>query len=280
MCNQAVKQSNGRVVQSSMVEMHDDQTTGVQDHTTTRVRIYVMNNQTIIRTQELRKVYGMGDIQVAALDGVDVHINEGEFVAIMGPSGSGKSTLMNILGCLDRPTGGGYILDGENVSELSKVQLAAIRNRQIGFVFQSFNLLPRTSALRNVMLPLVYKRGDKLAPQEREEKGMAALEAVGLADRAHHESTEMSGGQMQRVAIARALVNDPVLLMADEPTGNLDTKTGNEIMDVLHGLHERGRTIVMVTHEPDIAQQTERTITLVDGRVYSDDQNGKGHGGS
>lgn len=224
----------------------------------------------IIQTNGLRKVYGMGDIQVAALAGVNIRIDEGEFVAVMGPSGSGKSTLMNILGCLDRPTDGQYFLAGEDVSGLDKVRLASIRNRRIGFVFQSFNLLSRTSALRNVMLPLVYKRENQLSPAQREEKAMAALESVGLADRAHHEPNELSGGQRQRVAIARALVNDPVLIMADEPTGNLDTKTGNEIMELLHNLHERGRTILMVTHEADIAGQTERSIVLVDGLVASD----------
>ena len=222
---------------------------------------------TIIQTTNLQKVYGMGDIQVKALGGVDVHIREGEFIAVMGPSGSGKSTLMNILGCLDRPTSGQYFLADEDVSELDKVQLAIIRNRRIGFIFQSFNLLPRTSALRNVMLPLVYKRENQLSPAQREEKAMAALESVGLADRAHHDPNELSGGQRQRVAIARALVNDPVLIMADEPTGNLDSKTGHEIMELLHNLHGRGRTIVMVTHEPDIAEQTERSIVLVDGLV-------------
>jgi len=225
---------------------------------------------TIIQTRNLEKIYGMGDIQVKALGGVDIRINEGEFVAVMGPSGSGKSTLMNILGCLDRPSSGQYFLAGEDVSALDKVQLASIRNRRIGFVFQSFNLLPRTSALRNVMLPLVYKRENQLSPVQREEQAMAALEAVGLADRANHEPNELSGGQRQRVAIARALVNDPVLIMADEPTGNLDTKTGNEIMGLLHKLHERGRTILMVTHEADIAEQTERSIVLVDGLVASD----------
>ena len=230
--------------------------------------------QAIIQTHNLRKVYGMGDIQVKALDGVGIQINQGEFVAVMGPSGSGKSTLMNILGCLDRPTEGQYILNGQDVSGLDKVQLAAIRNRELGFIFQSFNLLPRTSALRNVMLPLVYKRNGHLSQQEREEKAMAALEAVGLADRAHHEPNELSGGQRQRVAIARALVNDPALIMADEPTGNLDTKTGDEIMVLLHELHARGGTIVMVTHEQYIAEQTQRTITLVDGRIHTDHNNG------
>ncbi len=224
----------------------------------------------LIEIVDLRKYYGIGSIQVKALDGVDLEIKRGEFMAIMGPSGSGKSTLMNILGCLDRPTDGHYYLDGEDVSGLNKLQLAAIRNRQIGFVFQSFNLLPRTDALRNVMLPLVYKRQDKLSPKEREELAMDALEAVGLAERAHHEPNELSGGQKQRVAIARALVNDPALLLADEPTGNLDSKTGNEIMEILMGLHRRGRTIVVVTHEDDIAAQTERTVLLLDGKIASD----------
>ena len=226
----------------------------------------------IIQTEGLRKIYEMGNVQVKALDGVDIRIDIGEFVAVMGSSGSGKSTLMNILGCLDRPTEGQYFLAGEDVSSLDKVQLAAIRNRQLGFVFQSFNLLARTSALRNVMLPLVYKRnGRSLSTAEREARAMAALEAVGLADRAGHEPNELSGGQRQRVAIARALVNDPVLIMADEPTGNLDTRTGEEIMGILHDLHARGRTIVMVTHEPHIAAQTQRTIIMVDGRIATGD---------
>ncbi|MEZ4770080.1 MAG: ABC transporter ATP-binding protein [Caldilineales bacterium] len=232
----------------------------------------------IIETHGLRKIYEMGSAQVRALDGLDITIQPGEFVAIMGPSGSGKSTLMNILGCLDRPTEGSYLLAGEDVSGLDKVQLAAIRNRRIGFVFQSFNLLARTSALRNVMLPLVYKRnGQALSGAEREERAMAALEAVGLADRSDHVPNQLSGGQRQRVAIARALVNNPLLIMADEPTGNLDTRTGDEIMGLLHDLHSRGRTIVMVTHESYIAEQTERTITLVDGKLASEVANGKGH---
>lgn len=235
-----------------------------------------MNEAAIIEIVGIRKYYGMGNIQVKALDGVDLRISRGEFVSIMGPSGSGKSTLMNILGCLDRPTEGHYYLAGEDVSILNKLQLAAIRNRQIGFVFQSFNLLPRTNALRNVMLPLVYKRQDKLSPQEREEIAMDALESVGLADRAQHEPNELSGGQKQRVAIARALVNDPALLLADEPTGNLDSKTGDEIMDILMNLHRRGRTVVVVTHEDDIAAQTDRTILLLDGKIGSDKRSNNG----
>lgn len=229
-------------------------------------------NQTraIIEATNLRKIYTMGDVEVAALNGVDLRIDPGEFVAVMGPSGSGKSTLMNILGCLDRPTDGEYILDGEAISVMDKVQLAQIRSRKIGFIFQSFNLLSRTSALRNVMLPLVYRRLGKLTPKGREAKAVAALEAVGLGDRIHHDPNELSGGQRQRVAIARALVNDPVLIMADEPTGNLDTKTGEEIMVLLHELHARGRTIVIVTHESYIANQTERTIVLVDGKISPD----------
>ena len=229
-----------------------------------------MNENTVIQTTDLTKIYGMGDIRVAALDGVDVRINEGEFVAVMGPSGSGKSTLMNILGCLDRPTSGGYVLDGEDVSVMDKVQLAAIRNRKLGFIFQSFNLLSRTTALENVILPLVYKKDKRLSHKQRVEMGMNVLDMVGLADRAHHEPMEMSGGQRQRVAIARALVNDPALIMADEPTGNLDTKTSVEIMQLLHDLHGRGRTIVMVTHEPELAKDTERTIVLVDGKLNNE----------
>lgn len=221
----------------------------------------------IIKTDALTKIYGSGELQVTALDQADVHINAGEFVAIMGPSGSGKSTLMNILGCLDRATSGRYTLNGYDVSNLDKVQLASMRNHQLGFIFQSYNLLAGTTALRNVMLPLIYERGAKLSQAEREQKALAALEMVGLADRSHHEPMELSGGQRQRVAIARALINDPALILADEPTGNLDSQSSAEIMNVLHELHHRGRTIVMVTHEPDIAEHTERTIMVRDGRV-------------
>jgi len=237
-----------------------------------------MSIKSIITTQNLRKIYGMGEVQVKALDGVDIQIDKGEFVAIMGPSGSGKSTLMNILGCLDRPTEGHYILAGIDVSQMNKAQLAAVRNQLLGFVFQSFNLLSRTSALNNVVLPLVYKRtrdGDKvLSGKGRKEMAMAALDAVGLADRADHEPMELSGGQRQRVAIARALVNDPALILADEPTGNLDTRTGEEIMTVLHELHNRNRTILMVTHEAYIAEQTQRTIQLLDGKIAHIKENG------
>ncbi|MCK4741065.1 MAG: ABC transporter ATP-binding protein [Anaerolineales bacterium] len=231
----------------------------------------------MIQTSDVRKVYGMGEISVAALDGVSITIQEGEFVAIMGPSGSGKSTLMNILGCLDRPTEGRYILDEEDVSDLDKIELAAIRSRQIGFIFQSYNLLSRTTALDNVKLPLIYNREKKLSPEEREETARHKLEAVGLGDRVHHQPHELSGGQQQRVAIARALVNDPVLILADEPTGNLDTRSGEEIMNLLHELHEDGRTIVMVTHDHEIAEHTQRTIHLRDGKVEKVIKNGKKH---
>jgi len=233
-----------------------------------------MSERAIIQIDGVRKIYGMGEIQVAALDGVDIQIDQGEFVAVMGPSGSGKSTLMNILGCLDRPTEGRYLLDGKDVSGLDKAQLADIRNRQIGFIFQSYNLLTGATALKNVMLPLVYQRNSKFNPRERKERAKEALEAVGLADRMNHQPQELSGGQQQRVAVARALVNDPVMLLADEPTGNLDTRSGEEIMEILHELHNRGRTIVMVTHEPEIAAHTERVIHMRDGRIELDKQNG------
>jgi putative ABC transport system ATP-binding protein len=233
-----------------------------------------MTKQIIIQTTDVTKIYGMGEVQVRALDGVSVRIEENEFVAIMGPSGSGKSTLMNILGCLDRPTSGNYLLAGEDVSNLDKAQLAAIRNRQIGFVFQSYNLLPRTPALENVMLPLLYNRHNIMTDAEQMDKALEVLASVGLADRAHHQPQELSGGQGQRAAIARALVNDPVIILADEPTGNLDTKSSDEIMGLLTELHERGSTIVMVTHEMEIAAFAQRTIRFRDGRIEFDVPNG------
>ncbi|MFN2152298.1 MAG: ABC transporter ATP-binding protein [Anaerolineales bacterium] len=230
---------------------------------------------TIIKTIDITKVYGMGNAQVHALDGVNLEIRENEFVAIMGPSGSGKSTLMNILGCLDRPTSGQYFLAGEDVSNLDKTELAIIRNQRLGFVFQSYNLLPRTSALENVMLPMLYSRNGHLSEAEQKERALAALEAVGLADRVQHQPQELSGGQAQRVAIARALVNDPVLILADEPTGNLDSKSGEEIMVILTELHQKGSTIVMVTHEDDIAEHAGRIIHFLDGRIEIDKMNGQ-----
>jgi len=234
-----------------------------------------MTIEAIIEIRELTKVYGMGEVQVRALDEVSLTIRKGEFVAIMGPSGSGKSTLMNILGCLDRPTSGQYILAGEDVSDLDKTQLAIIRNQRIGFIFQSYNLLPQTSALENVILPLLYSRNGNLSDAEQAAKALAALEAVGLADRVEHKPQELSGGQLQRVAIARALVNDPVLILADEPTGNLDTRSGAEIMTLMSELHTQGSTIVMVTHDDDIAAYAERIIRLRDGRIETDEQNGE-----
>ncbi len=235
------------------------------------------DTRTIIETIGITKVYGMGDIMVSALKGVSIQIKAGEFVAIMGPSGSGKSTLMHILGCLSQPTDGRYILDGEDVSRLDKVQLASIRNRKIGFIFQSYNLLARTSALRNVTLPLLYNYTNPKTLKEGDEKARAILELVGLEDRMNHQPHELSGGQQQRVAIARALINDPVMVIADEPTGNLDSKSGIEIMNLLHELHKRGTTIVMVTHDPKIAAHTQRTITLMDGLVDQVTENGKDH---
>ena len=229
----------------------------------------------VIEISKMTKVYGEGDIAVRALRGVDVAVRRGEFVAIMGPSGSGKSTLMNIIGCLDRSTSGLYILDGEDVSQLNKDQLAGVRNRKIGFVFQSYNLLPRLSALKNVMLPMMYNGFQYLEEEQLLERALDKLEAVGLGDRVHHQPTKLSGGQQQRVAIARSLINDPSIILADEPTGNLDTKSSLEIMSIFHRLHAQGATIVMVTHEPERAAEAERVISLLDGNIVVP-ENGKG----
>jgi putative ABC transport system ATP-binding protein len=221
----------------------------------------------IIRIRDLTREYRMGSERILALRGVTLEIRRNEYVAIMGPSGSGKSTMMNLLGCLDTPTDGEYWLNGEEVSRLSDDALARVRNREIGFVFQTFNLLPRATALHNVELPLVYAG---VRARERQERAAAALERVGLGDRMHHRPNELSGGQRQRVAIARALVNQPSILLADEPTGNLDSVTSDEIMEVFATLHAAGQTVIMVTHEPDIAARAQRRIVLRDGRVESD----------
>lgn len=231
--------------------------------------------EAIIQTIDITKIYGMGSVEVRALDSVSLTIQEGEFVAVMGPSGSGKSTLMNILGCLDRPTSGRYVLAGEDVSDFNKIRLARIRNQHIGFIFQSYNLLPRTNALENAMLPLMYKHDNHTSEAQQVEKALEALASVGLGERAYHNPTELSGGENQRVAIARALINDPLLILADEPTGNLDTRSGEEIMSILSGLHAQKRTIVMVTHDDHIASYAERIIHFLDGHIDNDQQNGR-----
>ena len=227
----------------------------------------------VISVRNLKKTYVVGDIQVHALRGVSADVEAGEFVAVTGPSGSGKSTFMHILGCLDRPTGGQYILDGQDVSKMSRDDLAKVRNHRIGFVFQGFNLLSRTSAIENVELPLLYSR-QHIKGSERRKRAQDSLKIVGLLDRAHHHPNQLSGGQQQRVAIARALINNPSILLADEPTGNLDTRTSVEVMDVFQRLNiERGITILLITHEHDIAEYGTRTIAFRDGHIVTDKQN-------
>ena len=222
---------------------------------------------TLISLKSIYKIYNVGGEEVRALDGIDLDINENEYLAIMGPSGSGKSTLMNMVGCLDTPTSGIYEFEGEMVQVMDDPQLASIRNRKIGFVFQTFNLLPKATAQHNVEIPLVYAN---IRKRKRVEMASKALESVGLSDRSHHRPNELSGGQRQRVAIARALVNNPSIILADEPTGNLDSKSGHEIMNILDDLHQKGNTIILVTHEDDIAQHAHRVIRLLDGEIIED----------
>ena len=227
-------------------------------------------NQAVIDIQGITKTYVNGKLSVPVLYGIDLQVNKGEFVSIMGPSGSGKSTFMNILGCLDRPTTGSYRLNGDEVATLSDDELAFVRNKQIGFVFQSFNLLTKLSALENVALPMIYAGMDK---KSRNERAAALLSSVGLGDRMDHLPSELSGGQRQRVAIARALANNPAIIMADEPTGNLDSKSTIDVMNIFRGLYEEGRTIILVTHEPEIATYASRNVVLRDGLIVEDSQN-------
>jgi putative ABC transport system ATP-binding protein len=224
----------------------------------------------VIELENLTRVYQMGETEVRALDGVSMKVEAGEFLAVMGPSGSGKSTFMNIVGCLDRPTGGRYVLEGVDVSSLGRDARAEIRNDKIGFVFQNFNLLSRTSALENVELPLLYSKKSKLTDEAARAQAMRCLERVGLKERWDHTSAQLSGGQQQRVAIARSLVNEPAILLADEPTGNLDSKTSEEVMAIFQALNDEGKTVVLITHEPDIAQFARRIVTFRDGKVLSD----------
>lgn len=230
--------------------------------------LYLMKE--VIRLNGIKKSYYLGKLELPVLKGIDLLIQENEYVALMGPSGSGKSTLMNIIGCLDSPTAGQYVLNGKDVSRMNDDELAMVRNVEIGFVFQQFNLLPRLTAWENVALPLIYAGVSK---KDREERARGILEKVGLADRAHHKPNELSGGQSQRVAIARALVNNPSLILADEPTGNLDTKTSIEIMELFGQIHDSGNTVVLVTHEEDIAAYTHRVVRIRDGMVETDKQN-------
>lgn len=227
-----------------------------------------MGQHPVIKVENLWKIYNLGEVKVEALRGVSFEVTAGEFIAVMGPSGSGKTTLMNILGCLDRPTQGHYFLDGQEVSKLSQNELAHVRNKKIGFVFQNFNLLPRLTALQNVELPLIYAG---LPPQKRKERAEEVLRSVNLAERAHHYPNQLSGGQQQRVAIARALVNDPPLILADEPTGNLDTHSSEEIMQILQKLNQQGKTIILITHERDIAEHCRRVLHFRDGQIVDNE---------